>query len=138
MQFRWWDGIDWTDVRRAPPSSSEMLMAQAARVDEVSDPAPSRQLDVATRETRAIVEQVRAAARDEANRAADLFSRRIRSGLEQAGSIVGEYSKLFFRWVRIAVVVAALAVIAWFVLQIFTQITFFDWVGDRVDNFTDD
>ncbi|MEJ6721879.1 DUF2510 domain-containing protein, partial [Ilumatobacter sp.] len=29
QRLRWWDGLDWTDIRRAPPSSAELTRAEA-------------------------------------------------------------------------------------------------------------
>ena len=58
--------------------------------------------------------------------------------IEEGRSVVDEYSGLVIRWLRIALLLGALLVIAWFIFEFIAQATFFDWLGDRIDNFTDD
>ena len=53
-------------------------------------------------------------------------------------SLVSRFSRVggstFLRWIRIALFVGAVLVIAWFVLQLFVQTSLLDWIGDRIDS----
>lgn len=141
-RLRWWDGLDWSDSRRAPPSDAEL--DRAARTDAVIQPIerqpatdrppPSRRGQVDSDE---LITQVRQAARDEVNRAADVFSQRARTAARQARDVVGDYVGQILRWIRIVIVVLAVLVIAWFVFQFIAQATFLSWLGDRIDNLFD-
>jgi hypothetical protein len=44
---------------------------------------------------------------------------------------------VFFRWLRLLLGVVAVLVIAWVVFQVIAQQSFFDWLGDRIDNLTE-
>jgi len=39
--------------------------------------------------------------------------------------------------VRIGIVVATILLVGWFVFQVIAEATFLDWLGDRIDNITD-
>ncbi len=49
---------------------------------------------------------------------------------------MGDYVAVVLRWVRILVVIAAVLVVAWFVLEFIAQATFLNWLGDRIDSLT--
>lgn len=137
-RLRWWEGTDWTDERRSPPSAFEL---QNAIRTEDRGPRPAASLapsspSLSVSDTEQIVSRVRTAAREEATRAADMLSQRAQSTLEQARSLVAEYLGVVLRWVKIVLVVGAVLVIAWFVLQFIAQVTLLDWLGDRIDNVT--
>jgi hypothetical protein len=51
--------------------------------------------------------------------------------------LITQYSNRVIRWVRIASVIAVILLIGWLAFQIFAQVSLFDWVGDRIDNLTD-
>ena len=55
---------------------------------------------------------------------------------ERSRSVVVEYGRMVFRWIKVAVVAAAILVVAWFVLQFIVQAAFVEWLGDRIDNLT--
>lgn len=139
-RLRWWEGTDWSDEIRAIPSPTELANTVSAANDGDEAPAPRRvaagrprtdQLD-----TDRIVAQVRTAAREEVDRAAELFAHRIRSAINHGRSVVANRIDPVVRWLKIAVVVVAVAVVAWFVLQFIAQITLLEWLGDRIDNIT--
>ena len=52
--------------------------------------------------------------------------------------LITEYTSQFKRWFRLALIVATVAVIAYFTFQVVAQATFFDWLGERIDNLNDD
>ena len=37
------------------------------------------------------------------------------------------------RWLKVAIVAAVVLLVVWFVLQVVSQATMMDWLGDRVD-----
>jgi hypothetical protein len=139
-RLRWWEGADWTDARRSLPSAAEMQNALDARGAEwpPSGPPLPGAVRQSSSDTEEIVSRVRSAAREEATRAADLLTQRAQTTLQLGRSVIAEYAGVVLRWVKIAVVVAAVAVIAWFVLQFLAQATFLNWTGDRIDNITGD
>lgn len=138
-QLRWWEGADWADDRRAIPTASELAAAVQPQESAPPAPVPGSGPDPRLRreDTDQIVDRVRAAAREEVDRAADLFSQRVRSATNRARGVVAHYVDTVLRWLRIAIVAAAIAVIVWFVLQIIFQATLLDWLGDRIDNIGD-
>ncbi|MDH3754932.1 MAG: DUF2510 domain-containing protein [Acidimicrobiia bacterium] len=139
-RLRWWEGTDWTDEYRSPPTATERDVAFRAASDVATGSAVPRvgDLQLRERDTEQIVSQVRDATRLEVSRAADLFSRRAQVAIAQSRSVVAEYAAVFLRWIKIAIVVGALLVIAWFIFQFIAQVTLFEWLGDRIDNVTGD
>jgi hypothetical protein len=143
-RLRWWEGTDWTDDYRAPPSPAEReilarhgnLKAAATRLPEV--PSAVREATRLSRaDTEEVIAQVRQAARSEIDRAADLFSARARAATREIQPLVTEYTNKIFRWLRIIAVIVVVLVIAWFVFQAIAQESFFNWLGDRIDNLSD-
>ena len=140
-RLRWWAGDDWTDARRAPPTTKEMHEAVQAVARAAATAARAGQGAAGQArpvDTDRVISQVRDATREELTRAGDMLSARARSVLDEGRSVVDQYSDRFFRWLRIALVLAAVLVIAWFVFEFVAQATFFDWLGDRIDNLTDE
>lgn len=143
--LRYWDGLDWTDARRAPPSAAELLSheqrAEFEAAHQYVPPTPGSS-ELAYRGARAdnqqIVEEVRRAARTEVDRAADLFSQRARQMQRDIVPLVSDYTNRLVRWIRFAAVVAVVLLVAYFVFQVVAQANLFEWIGDRIDNFTDD
>ena len=43
-----------------------------------------------------------------------------------------------FRWVKSALVIAALLFVVWLVFQAIASQSLFDWIGDRIDNLTEE
>jgi hypothetical protein len=143
--LRYWDGLDWTDARRSPPSAAELLQheqrAEFEAAHQYVPPTPAAS-EFAHRGGRAdnqqIVEEVRRAARTEVDRAADLFSQRARQMQRDIVPLVSDYTNRLVRWIRFAAIVAVILLVAYFVFQVVAQASLFEWIGDRIDNFTDD
>lgn len=144
-RLRWWDGLDWTDIRRAPPSDAELASFEAmqeelerarARADEYSASVPGRP------DTDQVISQVRSAARSEIDRAADVFTQRARQATREATSqiqpLISQYTAPAIRWIRIAAIVAVVLLVAYFLFQVFAQASLLEWLGDRIDNLTDE
>ncbi len=81
-----------------------------------------------------VIAQVREAARAEVDRAADLFSARARLAGSEFAPLISQYTSNALRWVKILLVIVTIAIVAWFVFQAVAQATFFEWLGDRIDN----
>jgi Protein of unknown function (DUF2510) len=144
--LRFWDGLDWTDARRSPPSTAELIsfeqrdafaaahqyvppVAAAARAASDHRGRPGNQQ---------VVEEVRLATRSEVDRAADLLSQRARQVQRDIVPLVTEYTNRIVKWIRFAAIVAIVLLAAYFVFQVIAQASLFDWIGDRIDNFTDE
>jgi hypothetical protein len=144
--LRWWDGLDWTDARRAPPSQAELLSHEnRAAFEEAHRFVPPEVASLAQSAGRAgrpdsqqVIEDVRRAARHEVDRAADLMARQARTLQEGITPLISEYTNRIVKWIRILAVLAVVLLIAYVVFQVVAQATFFEWIGDRIDNFTDD
>lgn len=143
-RLRWWDGLDWTDIRRAPPSQAELIVAEreaelfapnrnqvAARAVQQQGGGYSRQ------ETQEIIAEVRNVARTELERAAEEFSQRASTVMRGFTPLVSEYTNKVLRWIKILLGIAAVLFIAWLLFQLIASQSFFDWLGDRIDNIGD-
>lgn len=140
-RLRWWMGTDWSDRYRAPPTPGvadiQAVAAAHARTqfDEVGGHVGMGGLPRA--QTEEIISQVREAARSEAERAAQLFGAQARAATRNLQPLISDYTSRGLRLIRRLVVLAVILVIAWFVFQAWANVTFFDWLGDRIDNITD-
>lgn len=145
-RLRWWDGLDWTDIRRPVPSEAELLsfeqlrereqeMAGGVRLTPPSELAPKQ---VSRAESQEIITQVRNAARSEIDRAAELFSQRASAATREIEPLISKYSSQVTRWVRWALIIATIVLIAWVLFQVFAQASLFEWIGDRIDNLTEE
>lgn len=138
-RLRWWEGADWTDEWRAPPTAGEIEAVQRSDDEQVTVPTRStlprpEQVRDRASEAEQIVTHVREAAREEVARAATELTRRARSMFDSYGAFAFRFLRRVWRWTRIAIVVAAVLVVAWYVLQFIAQAAFLEWVGDRIDN----
>jgi Protein of unknown function (DUF2510) len=144
-RLRWWDGTDWSDRYRLRPAGAQtqgQLEAQVQGSQAVGDTA----LDLAQLsntmhlppQTAAVVEQVRMAARAEAQLAAQDFEARARRITGEIPPLISQYTNKFMRWFRVALMLSFVVLMAWFIYTFFVQKSFFDWLGDRIDNLTDD
>jgi hypothetical protein len=140
-RLRWWDGSDWSDRYRSRPSATQPTpgAVQQRSGDDADDAwmqvsSSASQIPPATA---AVVEQVRQAARAEAHLAAQEFERRARAITGSIPPLVSQYTNKFFRYLRILLVLSFIVLLAWFVWQILLQKSLFDWLGDRIDNLTD-
>lgn len=143
-RLRWWLGTDWSDRYRPPPTPAELQRVgtpPAAGATPTTKTAPlvpgGGRTGLQRAEVDEIVAQVRQVARSEVDRAANVFERRARAATTQFQPLVTEYTNRILRWLKIAAVVVVVAVVAWFVFQAIVQVTFFEWLGDRIDNLTD-
>lgn len=144
-RLRWWEGTDWSDRYRAPPTQSEVdrrALVSATReqdhevhLDEYQ--ARPQMGSLNRQDSEAIVNQVRMAAREEAERAARMFGDQAKSAARGLQPLITEYTSKLTRWIRIASVIAIVLLIGWLAFQIFAQVSMFDWIGDRIDNLTD-
>jgi Protein of unknown function (DUF2510) len=140
-KLRWWDGLDWTDVRRAPPSDAELLIAETQHEFEHAHrlAAPSVAAGGLSRaDAQEIIAEVRDVARSEVNRAADVFSQRASAAAREITPLITQYSNRVVRWVKVAAIIATILLIGWFLFQVVAQASLFEWIGDRIDNLTDD
>ena len=143
-RLRWWDGLDWTEIYRAPPSGAELIAAEENRAFFAENQGISqgeariRESAANRRDTQDIIAEVRNVARSEVDRAAQEFSNRATTALRGYRPLVTEYTNKLIRWVRIVSVIAVLLLVGWIAFQIFAQISLFEWIGDRIDNLTDD
>ena len=146
-RLRWWDGEDWTDIRRAPPSDAEVQRYEelqrlmSPRTPQVQPPAPAYQDPnaVLTRQdSQQIITEVRNAARAEVDRAAELFTQRANQAVSQVTPLISDYTNRLIRLIKVVAVIAIVLLVAYFVFQVVAQASFFEWIGDRIDNWTND
>jgi len=142
MRLRYWDGLDWTDARRSPPSAAELLAYEQRESDvpthQYVPPVAGVSAAAARADSQQIVDDVRRAARGEVDRAADLFAQRARQMQRDIVPLVSDYTNRLIRWIRFAAIVAVVLLVAYFVFQVVAQASLFEWIGDRIDNLTND
>lgn len=142
--LRWWDGLDWTDHRRAP------LLAHTWD-DEAADAAtgtpPSQRPATPSSggagsplsrapDTTEIMAEVRKVARDEVDRAVNLVTQRASDATRRIEPLISQYGDQVMRWIRNLGIIAIALVVLWMVLQAFAQTSLMGWLGDRIDNLT--
>jgi hypothetical protein len=152
-RLRWWDGTDWGDQYRARPTENELAgrvggsVTAASAVTAAPRAAAARarastvelaeQAAAARHDTEAIIAEVRKVARSEIERAADVFTARARAATKDIQPLITEYTAKFARLLKVASVILVIALVGWFVFQFIVQQSFYDWLGDRIDNLTD-
>lgn len=142
LRLRWWDGLDWTDIKRAPPSTAELVAAEHEHEQDLV--AAGRQVaaqaaaGMTRQDSQQMVEDVRMAARQEIDRAAQQFSDRATTAVRDITPLISEYTSKLTRWFRRALILAFVLLAAYFIFQVIAQQAFFDWLGDRIDNVTDE
>ena len=116
------------------------LIESAAQVPEVVDAGhlAAEAAARSRRETNEIIAEVREIARSEIDRAAEMFSQRAESAARRIQPLVTEYTSKIIRLIRWAGGVAALVLVVWFIFQFIIQASLFEWIGDRIDNLTND
>lgn len=145
--LRWWDGLDWTDHRRAPlpsrawedeltteggaPSSSATPTGMKTELRGAMDRAPRSAPD-----TTEIMAEVRKVARDEVDRAVNLVTQRASDATRRIEPLISQYGDRVMRWIRNIGIITIALVVLWMVLQTFAQTSLLNWIGDRVDNLT--
>lgn len=137
-RLRWWEGTDWSDRYRSRPVGAvavgHVASAQARPASgdaRWSGPGPVPPVD-----TQAVVNQVRMAAREEAERAAMLFGQQARAATRSITPLITQYTSRITRWFRILAVLAILLLVGWLAFQLFAQASLFEWIGDRIDQLT--
>ena len=142
-RLRWWDGSDWTDHYRVRPTAYEAAGQAVGTTASAAQTMANRLPDAVVsagslrRDTTEIISEVRKVARDEVERAADIFSARARAAVRDIQPLVTQYSMKFMRPFKIASVILVIALVGWVVFQFIVQQSFYDWIGDRIDNLTD-
>ncbi|HEY5665063.1 MAG TPA: DUF2510 domain-containing protein [Ilumatobacter sp.] len=145
-RLRWWEGTDWSDRFRAPPTPSEFDLADQLYDDAAESPAERHRVSgrpgsgygsMSRQDSEALIQQVRMAAREEAERAAALFGQQARAVTRSITPLISEYTGRVMRWVRILSVIAVVLLVGWLAFQLFAQVSLFEWIGDRVDNIGD-
>jgi len=84
-----------------------------------------------------VVTEVRKVARAEVDRAAEMFQQRATSAAREFQPLVTEYANRFLRWIKILAIVAVVALVGWVVFSAVAEMTFFEWLGDRIDALTE-
>jgi ribonuclease HI len=146
-ELRWWDGLDWTEARRATPSDAELrAYGQALETDRrlratATQAAADAQQPIqgwsSRHDTTAVVEEARRAARSEVDRTADRWAYQARQMRADIEPLISKYTSRLVRWIKIAVIVAIVLLVAYFVFQVVAQANLFEWIGERIDNITD-
>lgn len=137
-QLRWWDGSDWSEHRRRPPTTSEVAAAGRSQPNEAVARRPPEAHGLTRQDAEELVAQVRQATRQEVDRAADVFSQRAAQATRNLQPLISQYSNRLFRWVRIAAVLAIVLLVGWFLVQVVFQTSLLNWLGDRIDGLTDE
>lgn len=140
-RLRWWDGLDWTDVRRPRPSNVELELAkmpapelEAARGASSPTSTPA---GLSRQDTQEIIAEVRDVARSEVDRAVEVFGQRAQAAARSVTPLITDYGVRVMRWVKIALGLITVLFLLWLGFQLFAQATLFDWIADRIDNLTD-
>lgn len=147
-RLRWWDGLDWTDITRAPPSQAELHAAQDSEEQrqalatqtamQHAAMAAAQQGGYTRQDAQAIISEVREVARSELNRASEQFTQRATTAMRAYTPLITGYTNRAIKWIKIAIGVAVFLFVAWILFQIIAQKEFFDWLGERIDNLTDE
>jgi hypothetical protein len=138
-RLRWWEGTDWSDRYRARPLSATVQVEVPDTPGQGSHRWVPDDTGLANPnvDTQVVVDQVRMAARQEAERAAQMFGQQARSAARSFTPLISEYTNRVIRWFRIAAIIIVIGLILWVAFQIFAQVSLFQWIGDRIDNLTD-
>jgi hypothetical protein len=143
-RLRWWDGTDWTDIRRAPPSDAELqrsaitLPGTGLTAGQTMEEMRAAAGAAGRVDAQQIITEVRNVARAEVDRAAEEFTHRAQTAVRSVTPLIETYATKFTRAVKWAAILAIVLVVAWFTFQTIAQASFFEWIGDRIDNITDD
>ncbi|MEL6894250.1 MAG: DUF2510 domain-containing protein [Actinomycetota bacterium] len=141
-RLRWWDGLDWTDIRRAVPSQAELMAAERINALSASAELPEQPQyqqyppGMSRQDSQQLITEVREVARAEIDRAAELFNQRAQTAIRGVTPLIQNYASTATKWIRRAVIVAIVLLVAYFVFQVVVQASFFEWLGDRIDNLT--
>jgi hypothetical protein len=150
-RLRWWDGLDWTEHRRPPPSAG--LTADEAGVETPTAPqggtagpggtaaslAGLRQAATppSRRDSAEIMAEVRSVAREEVDRAVSRLGEQARDATRRLEPLIGQYGDRVLGGLRTVGIVLVVLVVVWMLLQAFAQTSLMNWLGDRVDELFD-
>lgn len=148
--LRWWDGLDWTDHRRAPLPAARQEFTSHADRDSAAEAAdtptgrgappagwsPSRST-TGSDETAELMAEARKAARAEVDRAVQDLSNRARDARRQFEPLVSQYGDRVLRGLKVAGIVLVALAVLWMVLQTVGQTSLLNWIGDRIDAVTE-
>lgn len=148
-RLRWWDGTDWSDrwrSRPAPPLPVGPAAAPGQFADAVGEAVRSAGRTVSAAglrparvDQRELIEQVRQATRAEMTRGAELLGQQARDAARHIEPLVGQYTNRLIGFLRRLLIIAVALIVFWLVFQAIAEVTFFQWLGDRIDNiFGDD
>lgn len=139
-RLRWWDGEDWTDIRRPRPSDVELDLSEmpapgleAARGISSPKSTPS---GLSRQDTQEIISEVRDVARSEVDRAVEVFGQRAQAAARSVTPLITDYGARVMRWIKIALGLFSVLFLLWLGFQLFAQASLFDWIADRIDNLT--
>ena len=136
-RLRWWEGTDWSDRYRSPPTPGVEELRRSFEQAAHTVEQRSGGYGVSRQETDEIINQVRMAARAEIDRAADMFSRQAAAATNSLTPLIEQYTNRAVTLFKRIAVVLVLLLIAWVAFQIFAQASLFEWIGDRIDNLVD-
>jgi hypothetical protein len=137
-RLRWWEGTDWSDRYRARPyAGTNPYVAPTPHAPRANPAHVSLDITNAS-DPQAWVEQMRAAARSEADRAVQQVDQRFRQARAEFKPLITEYTSKLMRFLKVMAFLAVLLIVAWIVVQVVAQQSLFEWIGDRIDNVTDD
>ncbi len=139
-RLRWWDGGDWTDIRRPRPTDVEMPevpMPSAEAVRAAAGSPMSTPGGLSREDTQQIISEVRDVARSEVDRAVEVFGQRAQAAARSVTPLITDYGTRVMRWIKIALGLLSVLFLLWLGFQLFAQASLFDWIGDRIDNLTD-
>ena len=141
-RLRYWEGTDWSDRFRARPIQPHIQDAIDTPLNKdggshrwVPD---DRGLNNPGVDTQAVVDQVRMAARQEAERASQMFGAQARSAAQSVQPLISQYTTKISRWFRRLAVLAVVLALGWLIFQVIAQQSLFNWIGDRIDNVVDE
>ena len=136
-RLRWWDGEDWRERWRSRPPASGATRGSldptglAQRAAEHLEQQGTR---ISRHDQEHLLAQVRTATRSEVDRAVAALGAQARHATQHLGPLVGQYTNRLVGFLRRALAVIVVLAVFWFVFQAIAEVTFFQWLGDRIDN----
>jgi hypothetical protein len=150
-RLRWWEGDDWSDRFRARPPdmrqvpAGQMTPGQGSwssqmphgNLGQLAQQAGQYAQQYGHIDSAHLVEQMRSAARAEVDRAAQLFRVETQQAVRKITPLVTEYTSKVTRFVKLAFTIVFVLGIGWVAFQLFAQQSLFEWIGDRIDQITE-
>jgi Protein of unknown function (DUF2510) len=135
-RLRWWDGADWsTYVRPVPLQMPERVSSSGSAMP------PGDALGSVVRSVQPQVQQFAREARDATGReidaAVDRLTQQAIVAARQIQPLISEYTNRTVRVLRKLLVVAVIALVAWFLFQAIAQQTLLEWIDHQIDKFRD-